>query len=126
LANAHHIKRILVVDDEESILTLIEYIFEDQRPDYHLTTAIDYFVALTSLQQQRFDLILIDWHLNGMDGFDLAENIQGISPDTPILLMSGSDISGLDGKVKSLFSGSIQKPFTVSQLVDKIEQAMDR
>ncbi len=109
---------------------LLQYIFEEQSPDYKVTTAVDGPTALRHLQQQSFDLVLTDWHLdgksggNGMDGIELAENIQTISPDTRMLLMTGSGVLAWEGKTKTLFSGLIEKPFTIAELVSKIEQAV--
>lgn len=126
MAGERDVKQILVVDDEESILTLIKYTFEDQKPDYHITTALDGFIAMDYLRQQRFDLILTDWQMAGMNGVELAETIRAISPDTQILLMTGSDVSGLDGRVESLFSGWIKKPFSLAHMINKIEQVMSQ
>ena len=122
-SNGH--KSILIVDDEKDVRTLLKRIFETRKPDYKIVTAPDGFIALGRLMQQGFDLVLTDWRMSEMDGLELAEAIQEISPDTRILLMTGSVTSELDGAVKSLgLAGWIEKPFTPTYILNAVKQVM--
>jgi DNA-binding NtrC family response regulator len=121
-SNGH--KRILIVDDEESIRTLLKHTFEE-RNDYHAVTAPDGFIAIDLLRRQGFDLVLTDWRMDDMDGLALAEAVQSISPDTRILLMTGSITSELDDAVKSLrLDGWVKKPFTLPHVLNLVEQVI--
>jgi DNA-binding NtrC family response regulator len=121
-SNGH--KRILIVDDEESIRTLLKHTFEE-RNDYHAVTAPDGFIAIDLLRRQGFDLVLTDWRMDDMDGLALAEAVQSISPDTRILLMTGSITSELDDAVKSLrLDGWVKKPFRLPHILNTVEQVI--
>jgi two-component system chemotaxis response regulator CheY len=123
--NLNGYKRILIVDDEEEVRALLKCIFETQKPDYQVVTAPDGFTAMGRLIQQGFDLVLTDWRMGDMDGLELAEAIRDISPDTRILLMTGSATPELDGAVKSLgLNGWLEKPFTPAHILNVVEQVM--
>lgn len=123
--NSNGPKRMLIVDNEEDIRTLLKRILETQQPDYRVSTAPDGFRAIGRLMQQRFDLVLTNWSMGEMDGLELAEAIRAISPDTHILLMTGSATSELDNTVKSLgLHGWIEKPFTPTHILNVVEQVM--
>lgn len=117
-------KCILIVDDEEQIRTLIINIFDIMRTDYQGVTAPDGHLAINRLMQQRFDLVLTDWHMDDMDGLELAKIIRNMLPDMRILLMTGSSLSNLDSKAKSLLAGWIEKPFTPTHILDVIAKAL--
>jgi CheY-like chemotaxis protein len=117
---------VLIVDDEENVRDLLRITFEKLIPDYRVVTASDSYVALGRMMQYSFDLVLTDWHMAGMDGVELAVTIRNISPDTRILLMTGSDPDELHSLVESLgLNGWLEKPFTLAQVLHAVEQAMD-
>ena len=118
-------KRILIVDDEEGIRTLLKLTLAGVKPDYQVVTAPDGFAAMGWLMQQKFDLVLTDWRMGEMDGLELAEAIRDSWPDTRILLMTGTPTPELEGAVKSLgLHGWIEKPFTPTHILNVVEQVM--
>ena len=122
-ANGH--KSILIVDDEEDVCILLKRILEKHKPDYRVVTAPDGFIAIERLMKHRFDLVLTDWRMGDMDGLELAGVIRDMSPDTQILLMTGTATSELDGAIKSLgLNGWVGKPFTPTHILNVVEQAM--
>jgi CheY-like chemotaxis protein len=121
-SNGH--KRILIVDDEEGIRTLLKYTFEE-RNDYQVVTAPDGPLAIYRLMQQEFDLVLTDWRMGGMDGLELARVIRDMRPDTRILLMTGNAAPELDDAVKSSrLDGWIKKPFALPHILHTVEQVI--
>ena len=79
-------KRILVVEDDpsarESIILLL-------RIDRHIVTeAKDGNEALDLLSRQSFDLVLLDYAMPGMQGWEVALNIKRITPALPILMVT--------------------------------------
>ena len=123
IVNGH--KSILIVDDEEEICTLLKRILEIHQPDYRVMTAPDAFMAIERLIKHRFDLVLTDWRMGDMDGLELAGVIRNMSPDTQILLMTGTPTPELDGAIKSLgLNGWVEKPFTPTYILKVVEQTM--
>lgn len=123
--NTNGYKCILIVDDEEGIRLLLERVLTTQKPDYQVVTAPDGLTAMGWLRQQGFDLVLTDWRMGDMDGLELAQAIRTISPNTQILLMTGSATPELDGAVESLgLHGWIEKPFSPTYVLNVIEQVL--
>jgi CheY-like chemotaxis protein len=124
LMNSNGHKRILIVDDEESIRTLLKHTFEE-RDDYHAVTVPDGLIAIDLLSRQRFDLVLTDWRMGDMDGLELARIIRDIRPDTRILLMTGNATPEFASAIESLeLNGWIKKPFTLSHVLNMVEQVI--
>jgi len=81
--------RILVVDDEEEIRTLLSRYFS--RKNYAVRTAESAEEALGILEKERVDAVLLDIHLPGMSGLDALRRIRTSWPDLPVAMISGQD-----------------------------------
>lgn len=108
--------RILIVEDDEfSNLALMQVL----EPDHEVFATREAESANLMLHNQRFDLILLDIGLPGMDGIALSEHVRGetINCGTPIVAVSGME--GEDVVTRAMHSGFnafIRKPYTVSVL----------
>jgi len=105
-------KRILVVEDDpsarESIILLL-------RIDRHIVTeAKDGNEALDLLSRQSFDLVLLDYAMPGMQGWEVALNIRRVTPALPILMVTAylEKLSGIDTPVDAVLG----KPFAMDEL----------
>jgi len=88
-------------------------------------TAPNAFIAIEQLMKHGFDLVLTDWLMSDMDGLELAGVIRDMSPDTQILLMTGTPTPELSGAIKSLgLNGWVEKPFTPTYILKMVEQTM--
>ena len=76
---------ILLVDDELENLLALESMLDD--PSYHLVKAESGISAVRHLLKHDFDLVVLDVHMPGMDGFETARLIRGLAKtrDTPII-----------------------------------------
>jgi CheY-like chemotaxis protein len=79
---------LLCVDDDPSVLDLRKTILEKNR--YGVLTARGGKEALRVFRQNRVDLVLVDYEMQGMKGHELSLWIKGLSPHTPVILHSGS------------------------------------
>ncbi len=108
---------ILVIEDEESIRTLLTDILEDE--GCTVTAAADGAEALTIYQEQwqEFDLVIFDMIMPKLDGKDTFNAMRAINPDIRAILSSGYS---LNGAASDLLSAGvkvfIQKPFTRAQI----------
>lgn len=79
--------RILVVDDQDGIAELIERALDG----YHceIVSVNDGESAVRELRKGKFDLVFLDIVLPGMNGIDVLRELKRLSPDTPVVIMTG-------------------------------------
>ncbi|MCX4364901.1 MAG: response regulator transcription factor [Bacilli bacterium] len=109
-------KKILVVEDDESIHTILEEILK--KNGYNIYSAYSGTEALLLLEKEKFDLILLDLMLPGLTGEEILAKVKTI----PIIVLSAKVSS--DDKVNCLLSGAndyITKPFEARELLARIE-----
>ncbi len=107
--------RILVVDDEAGIRKVVRDALE--RSGHDVETAIDGEEALARFSEGAFDLVVSDWKMPGIDGFELVRRLRK-SSSVPILMLTVR--SEERDKVRLLDAGAddyVTKPFGVAELV---------
>ena len=116
--------RILAVDDELDMLTLIKMIIEGYS-NHQVTTTNNPLEVTELLSKERFDLIITDLKMPGMDGMELLELAKKYDKDTLILMVTafGSLESAEEAVAKGAFD-YISKPFRKEQLLLAIDKAM--
>jgi len=120
-------KRILIVDDDRDILRMLEIGLKKMGPEYEIITAKNITTAIDEIEKQRFSLILTDYMMPGMTGVDLARAARRMSPDTQVVLMTAYGTHKLRDTTDHLgFDGYINKPFSIDQIRDIIEQTPER
>jgi len=118
-------KKILVVDDEPTILELIEYNLESN--DYQVSTANEGQLALDKANTGKFDLILLDQMLPKLSGIEVLKKMRKAGNLTPVIFLTAVDSE--DNKIEGLISGAddyITKPFSIKELLARIEVVLRR
>lgn len=110
---------ILIVEDEESLARVIE--LELGYENYETTTIHNGREAFTLLEQQSYDLILLDIMLPEMSGMEILRRFRNFDTTTPVLLLTARDevydkVSGLDLGANDY----ITKPFEMEELLARI------
>jgi DNA-binding NtrC family response regulator len=115
---------ILAVDDEPDMLTLIKMIIEGYS-DHQVATTNNPMEVAELLTKERFDLIITDLKMPGMDGMELLELAKKYDKDALILMVTafGSLESAEEAVAKGAFD-YISKPFRKEQLLLAIDKAM--
>nr|NIQ82081.1 response regulator [Anaerolineae bacterium] len=116
-------ERILIVDDEKSILTSLSSILEDER--YLTEVAEDGERALRLLETNGFDLVLLDIWLPGMDGVETLERIKESRPDLPVIMISGH--GNIETAVAATKLGAydfIEKPLSLDKVILSVQHAL--
>lgn len=116
--------RILIVDDEPSITEFVSYAM--QKEGYQTEIASDGEEALRKIEQQHFDLFILDIMLPGIDGYELCRRIR-TKMSTPILFLSAHDTEL--NKVVGLELGAddyLAKPFGVRELLARTRALLRR
>ncbi|MGN6663632.1 MAG: response regulator [Solirubrobacterales bacterium] len=116
--------RILLVDDEQSIQTLLSYPL--RKDGYHVTSALDGSEALRRFEEGRFDLVILDLMLPRMNGVDVCRQLRSRS-QVPIIMLTakGSETD----KVAGLEVGAddyITKPFSMREFRSRVKAALRR
>ncbi len=78
---------ILAVDDEETFLQVIQTLLTNE--GYKVEIAKDGVVAINTLQQRTFDLVLLDIKLPRVDGVEVLKFIREHSYDTQVVMLTG-------------------------------------
>lgn len=115
--------RILIVEDEKPISDLIKMNLTDE--GYICTCVYDGESAADIIENQMFDLILLDIMLPKIDGYELLEYIN--SYDIPVIFLTAK--SSIKDKVKGLKAGAadyITKPFEIIELSARVEAVLRR
>lgn len=115
-------KMILLIEDDLNITDFMEVVFE--REQYRLTVAANGMEALTALQAETFDVILLDLGLPDIDGMDLLKILRK-RMDLPIVVISARKDE--NEKVAALDLGAddyVTKPFGTNELLARIRTAL--
>ena len=119
-------KRLLIVDDEETITFSLYQSFIHSKKDYEVVTASSGEEALERIQENPFDLVVTDIMMSGMDGFELLNEVRHNYPQTDVIIMTayGSSIY----KEKALKEGAcdyVEKPFEMKEFKKLIMNLLD-
>ena len=116
--------RILLVDDEESVQTLLTYPL--RKDGYEVVSALDGREALDRFTKERFDLVVLDIMLPKLDGIEVCRRLRSRS-QVPIIMLTAKD-DEID-KVLGLEMGAddyITKPFSVREFRSRVKAALRR
>jgi DNA-binding response OmpR family regulator len=111
--------RILLVDDEQPIQTLLS--FPLQRDGYEVVQASDGREALARFAEQTFDLVVLDVMLPRLDGIEVCRRLRAARPGLPVLLLTAR--GGEEDKVRGFAEGAedyVTKPFGARELLARV------
>jgi PAS domain S-box-containing protein len=118
-------ENVLVVDDTIAICDILTSILETE--NYVVTTAVDGPEALDKIQNEQFDLAIVDINLPGMNGIDVLKRIKEINADTEVMIISG--YANLDSAVEAVRAGAydyVMKPFGLQKIIEVVKKGLDK
>jgi CheY-like chemotaxis protein len=119
-------RRILVIDDEVGIRRALRTVLE--RGGYQVREAANGHDAVRLWREETSDLVITDIHMPDRDGIETILELRAISPDLPIIAVSGSgerkcrDLlrdAKLHGTVRTL-----DKPFRLTEILDCVSEVL--
>ena len=116
---------VLIIDDEEDILSSCKAVLEDE--DYDVETAKDYDEAIKIFESKKIDLVFLDVWLPNVDGLDILSNIKEKYPDTTVIMMSGH--AGVETAVRATKMGAydfLEKPISISKLLSSCDEVLNK
>ena len=114
---------ILIVEDEQAISNLIYINLNEE--GYNCTCALNGKQAADLIEQQNYDLILLDIMLPEIDGYELLEFVKPLG--TPVIFITAKGT--VDDKIKGLKLGAddyLVKPFQIGELLARVEAVLRR
>ncbi len=118
-------KNILVVDDEKSQREILEMILASE--GYNITTASSGEAALKMLKERRFDLVLTDLKMTGMDGIELLGRLLAFDSSIIVILLTAH--GSIDSAKEALRRGAfdyLEKPYDRETLLATLARAFSR
>lgn len=116
---------ILLVEDEENLHEALKLNLELE--GYQVTSAFDGVAAMKAVQNEYFDLIILDVMLPELDGFSVAQNIRINNLEVPILILSAKNSS--EDRVTGLKKGAddyLTKPFNLEELLLRVHKLIQK
>ncbi len=116
---------ILLVEDEENLHEALKLNLELE--GYQITSAFDGLAAMKAVQNEYFDLIILDIMIPEIDGFNVTQNIRLTNTEVPILILSAKDSSA--DKVLGLKKGAddyMTKPFNLEELLLRVQKLIQK
>ena len=117
--------RILIVEDDVVLARGLARILEAE--GYAVDAVTSGEQALLAVTQERFDLVILDVGLPGMDGFEALRRLRAAAERMPVLLLTARD--AVDDRVRGLDLGGddyVAKPFAMSELAARVRALIRR
>jgi DNA-binding NtrC family response regulator len=117
--------KILIVDDEKSIRKTLREILEFEK--YEIDEAKDGMECLAKFKRGKFDIVILDIKMPNLDGMETLERLQQMSPETPIVMISGH--ANIDTAIEAVKMGAfdfVSKPPDLNRLLITLKNALDK
>jgi DNA-binding NtrC family response regulator len=115
--------KILVVDDEDALRTVLSS--ELSSEGYEVRTAGDGDEAISGLQKETFDLVLLDIRMPRVNGFEVLKYVKEKHPKTKVVMLTG--FADLKNAIESKKLGAedfVSKPYDLVDLLTTIERVL--
>jgi DNA-binding response OmpR family regulator len=115
-------KRVLIVDDDQNMRALIRRMLGSMRFD-EIIEADSAQQALNHVENASaaFNLVICDWTMPGMSGFELFTKVHALRPDLPFLMLTGrTDADSVIAAKKAGLTAYLAKPVSPAQLQAKV------
>src|SRR3990167_8728489 len=115
--------RLLIIEDELSLRTILKKLF--QKKGCEVEAASDGELALRKLEQQDFDVVILDINLPSVSGLDLMQTIRKSKPKISFIVMTAQDT--MKNAVEAMKRGAfdyLTKPFDLEELETLVSKAL--
>ena len=116
---------ILILDDEPIVSKRLKPSL--QKKGYRVETYTDSLTALQRVREQRFDIVITDLKMEGVDGMEFLTEVKKLWPETEVIVITG--FATMDTAKESFQKGIfdfLAKPFKLSEINEVIERAKEK
>lgn len=117
--------RILLLDDEESLIKWLSYALKEGGYDVFATT--EPRTALNSLKTERFDCVITDIRMPQIDGFQFLKQVRAIYPYLPVIFITA--YGSMESAINALRDGAsdyILKPFSIEEILSRLKANLQK
>jgi DNA-binding NtrC family response regulator len=115
-------EKVLLIDDEKDFLDIIAERIRARGMDVSTTTSAE--DALNLIEEESFDVVIMDFMMPGMNGFQTLKAIKGKKPEVHIILLTGNVLEEMRIEAKNIgVLDVIEKPPDLQDLIQKIKKA---
>ncbi len=119
---------ILIVDDDKAIANFLSKILiKSEDNDYNVAVTHTAEDGLHLIEENNYDIVILDVNLPGKSGIEFLTEIKGVDPDVEVIVMTGD--AKIETAIDALREGAydyLQKPFTQEQVVTTIRNAYQK
>jgi DNA-binding NtrC family response regulator len=111
--------KILVVDDNNDLRIIVSKMLSQL--GYEVSSADSAENGLGVFFKKKFDIVLSDYEMPGMDGVAFACSVKKSSPRTPVVIMTGAGKETVFSRKSTAVDKIISKPFTMAEIDETIQ-----
>jgi DNA-binding NtrC family response regulator len=117
--------RIMVIDDEKIVGDMAKLSLEQE--GYTVETFLNAEPALKRLQEEKFDVVVTDYKMKGIDGMEVLRNVKDLYPATQVIMITA--FANLDAAIEALrrdVHDFFPKPVKIKELKASIKRALEK
>ena len=118
-------RRILIVDDEESVLAVLKSSLKKLSEDYEVQTVDNGLKALQLLESYAFDVVVTDYQMDQMNGLELLEAIRSVQPETKVIMITAYGTTELEEEARRMqVHDYLVKPLEIDSFRQVVRSAL--
>lgn len=117
--------KIMVIDDEKIVGDMTKMTLEQD--GYNVETFLNAEPALERLKEEKFDVVITDYKMKGIDGMEALRTIKSLYPETKVIMITA--FANLDAAIEAMRSDVhdfFPKPVKIKELKASIERALGK
>jgi len=117
--------RIMVIDDEKIVCDMTKMTL--QQEGYEVETFLNAAPALERLKEEKFDVVITDYKMKGIDGMEVLKTVKNLYPGTKVIMITA--FANLDAAIEALRADVhdfFPKPVKIKELKASVERALNK
>jgi len=115
--------KVLVIDDEEGIRSLLDTLL--RRKGYDVVLAESGRKGLELFRRERPDVVVLDLKMPGMDGLAVLQQVRSLNPTLPVIILTGAGTPETEQQVRAMgVTEYVEKEFSLHLLGDSLKRLL--